>query len=103
MSIALGVAATLLPVQVFLGDGVANAEFPYQPAKGQAVEGNWTNGNAGWVIFAIPDQQAQRRRPASPLGEPQDSRSRTRWPPIGPPSCQRMRSALNIPAWSESQ
>jgi cytochrome d ubiquinol oxidase subunit I len=60
VSIALGVAAMLLPVQVFLGDGVANAEFPYQPAKGQAVEGNWTNGNTGWVIFAIPDQQAQR-------------------------------------------
>jgi cytochrome d ubiquinol oxidase subunit I len=60
VSIALGVAAILLPLQVFLGDSVANAEFPYQPAKGQAVEGNWASGNTGWVIFAIPDQQAQR-------------------------------------------
>jgi cytochrome d ubiquinol oxidase subunit I len=60
VSIALGVAAMLLPVQVFLGDGVANHEFPYQPSKAEAVEGNWTNGNTGWVVFAIPDQQARR-------------------------------------------
>jgi cytochrome d ubiquinol oxidase subunit I len=60
VSIALGVAAMLLPVQVFLGDGVASHEFPYQASKAEAVEGNWTSGNTGWVIFAIPDQQAQR-------------------------------------------
>jgi cytochrome d ubiquinol oxidase subunit I len=60
VSIALGVAAMLLPVQVFLGDGVANHEFPYQASKAEAVEGNWNNTNTGWVIFAIPDQQAQR-------------------------------------------
>lgn len=60
VSIALGVAAMLLPVQVYLGDSVAAAEFPHQLSKAEAVEGNWTNGNTGWVIFAIPDQQAQR-------------------------------------------
>ncbi len=60
VSIALGVAAMLLPVQVFLGDSVANHELPYQPSKAEAVEGNWNNVNTGWVIFAIPDQQAQR-------------------------------------------
>jgi cytochrome bd-type quinol oxidase subunit 1 len=75
----------LLPVQVFLGDSVAAAEFPYQLSKAEAVEGNWTNGNTGWVIFAIPDQQAQRniaelelrcsvagagRRPRQPDREP---------------------------------
>jgi len=60
VSIALGVAAMLLPVQVFLGDSVANHELPYQPSKAEALEGNWTSGNTGWVIFAIPDQQAQR-------------------------------------------
>jgi cytochrome d ubiquinol oxidase subunit I len=60
VSIALGVAAMLLPVQVFLGDSVANHELPYQAAKAEALEGNWTGGNTGWVIFVIPDQQAQR-------------------------------------------
>ena len=60
MSIALGVAAMLLPVQLFLGDSVANHELPLQPAKAEAVEGNWASGNTGWVVFAIPDQQAER-------------------------------------------
>ncbi|HEY0475321.1 MAG TPA: cytochrome ubiquinol oxidase subunit I [Kribbella sp.] len=60
VSIALGVAAILLPVQVFVGDQVAATVFPLQPSKAQADEGNWTSGNAGYVIFAIPDQQAQR-------------------------------------------
>jgi cytochrome bd ubiquinol oxidase subunit I len=60
VSIALGVAAMLLPVQLFLGDSVANHELPYQASKAEALEGNWTNGNTGWVIFAIPDQQAER-------------------------------------------
>jgi cytochrome d ubiquinol oxidase subunit I len=60
VSIGLGVAAILIPVQVFLGDSVANHELPYQPSKAEALEGNWTSTNTGWVIFAIPDQQAQR-------------------------------------------
>jgi cytochrome d ubiquinol oxidase subunit I len=60
VSIALGVAAMLLPVQLFLGDSVANHELPLQASKAEAVEGNWTNGNTGWVVFAIPDQQAER-------------------------------------------
>ena len=60
VSVALGVAAILLPVQVFLGDEVATHLFPNQPSKAEAAEGNWTSGNTGWVIFAIPDQQAQR-------------------------------------------
>jgi cytochrome d ubiquinol oxidase subunit I len=60
VSIALGVAAILLPVQVFVGDQVASTVFPLQPSKAAADEGNWTSGNAGYVIFAIPDQQAQR-------------------------------------------
>jgi cytochrome d ubiquinol oxidase subunit I len=60
VSVALGVAAILTPVQIFLGDNVAGHELPYQPAKAEALEGNWTSGNAGYVLFAIPDQQAQR-------------------------------------------
>jgi cytochrome d ubiquinol oxidase subunit I len=60
VSIGLGVAAILVPFQIFLGDNVASHQFPYQPSKAEAVEGNWTSGNTGYVIFAIPDQQAQR-------------------------------------------
>jgi cytochrome bd ubiquinol oxidase subunit I len=60
VSIGLGVAAILVPFQIFLGDSVASHQFPYQPSKAEAVEGNWTSGNTGYVIFAIPDQQAER-------------------------------------------
>ena len=60
MSIALGIAAMLVPVQIFVGDHTAGAVLPYQLSKLEALEGNWTNGNTGFVLFAIPDQQAQR-------------------------------------------
>jgi cytochrome d ubiquinol oxidase subunit I len=60
VSIGLGIAAILIPLQIWLGDNVAGHEFPYQPSKAAAAEGNWTSGNAGWMVFAIPDQQAQR-------------------------------------------
>jgi cytochrome bd ubiquinol oxidase subunit I len=61
LSIALGVAALLLPVQLLVGDGLAgNVDVAYQPSKLEAIEGNWQNGNTGWVIFAIPDQAAAK-------------------------------------------
>ncbi|MET9679155.1 cytochrome ubiquinol oxidase subunit I [Streptomyces coeruleorubidus] len=60
VSIALGVAAILLPLQLFLGDHVAGAELPLQLSKLEALEGNWSSTNTGYVIFAIPDQQARR-------------------------------------------
>jgi len=60
VSIALGVAAILLPVQVYVGDQVAGHVFPSQLSKAEAAEGNWSKPNTGWLIFAIPDQQAQR-------------------------------------------
>lgn len=59
VSIGLGIAAIVLPFQLFLGDHVAQHVFAYQPAKGAAAEGNWSSGNTGYVIFAIPDQQAE--------------------------------------------
>jgi cytochrome d ubiquinol oxidase subunit I len=34
--------------------------FPAQLSKLEATEGNWSTPNTGWVLFAIPDQQAQR-------------------------------------------
>jgi cytochrome bd ubiquinol oxidase subunit I len=60
VSIGLGVAAILLPVQVYMGDQVAGHVFPSQLSKAEAAEGNWSKPNTGWVVFAIPDQQAQR-------------------------------------------
>ncbi|MER5185325.1 cytochrome ubiquinol oxidase subunit I [Streptomyces sp. NPDC002896] len=60
MSIALGIAALLMPVQLYLGDNVAGHELPYQLSKLEAMEGNWDNGNTGFVLFAVPDQQAAR-------------------------------------------
>ncbi|MCU1551833.1 MAG: cytochrome bd ubiquinol oxidase, subunit [Glaciihabitans sp.] len=61
LSIALGVAALLLPVQLLVGDGVAGyVDVPFQLSKLEAIEGNWQNGNTGWVYFAIPDQTAAR-------------------------------------------
>jgi cytochrome d ubiquinol oxidase subunit I len=58
MSIALGVASILMPVQLFLGDQVGGHELPLQLSKLEAIEGNWQNGNTAFVLFAIPDQEA---------------------------------------------
>ena len=60
VSIGLGIAAILVPLQIFLGDNVAFNVLPRQPAKLAALEGNWASPNTGYVIFAIPDQQAER-------------------------------------------
>jgi cytochrome bd ubiquinol oxidase subunit I len=60
VSIALGVAAILVPVQIFVGDHTAGAVLPTQLPKLEALEGNWTDGNTGFILFAIPDQQARR-------------------------------------------
>jgi cytochrome bd ubiquinol oxidase subunit I len=59
VSIGLGVAAILLPLQIFVGDHTAAAVLPHQLSKLEALEGNWTDGNDGFILFAIPDQQAQ--------------------------------------------
>jgi cytochrome d ubiquinol oxidase subunit I len=59
LSLALGVLALLLPLQLDLGDQVANYVVAYQPAKLQAIEGNWTSTNTGYNVFAIPDMSQQ--------------------------------------------
>src|SRR6266851_4590722 len=60
MSIGLA-AALLLPIQLYVGDGMAsNMTLAYQPAKVIAAEGNFSNGNTGWNLFVIPDQPRQR-------------------------------------------
>lgn len=61
MSIGLAAAALLLPLQLYVGDGMAsNMTLVYQPAKVTAAEGNFGSGNTGWNLFVIPDQAEQR-------------------------------------------
>ena len=59
VSIGLGIAAILVPLQVFLGDNVASAVFPHQVSKVAAAEGNWSAPGTAEMLFAIPDQQAE--------------------------------------------
>jgi cytochrome d ubiquinol oxidase subunit I len=61
LSISLVAAAVLLPVQLYVGDSTATYMTElHQPDKLIAAEGNFTNGNTGWNLFAIPDQAQQR-------------------------------------------
>ncbi len=61
LSISLAAASVLLPVQLYVGDGMAsNMTLVYQPDKVIAAEGNFSNGNTGWNLFVIPDQPRQR-------------------------------------------
>jgi cytochrome d ubiquinol oxidase subunit I len=61
MSIGLAAAAILLPIQLYVGDGMAsNMTLVYQPAKVTAAEGNFNSNNTGWNLFVVPDQAQQR-------------------------------------------
>jgi cytochrome bd ubiquinol oxidase subunit I len=61
LSISLMAAAILLPIQLYVGDGMATYMTEvYQPDKLIAAEGNFNNGNTGWNVFTIPDQAQQR-------------------------------------------
>jgi cytochrome d ubiquinol oxidase subunit I len=63
LSIGLGIAALLLPVQVWLGDHVASQYVaPDQTAKLAALEADWVDGDTGWNVFAIPDQATASNR-----------------------------------------
>jgi len=57
----VGVAAVLIPVQIFVGDLHGLNTLEHQPAKIAAMEANWETGpNVPLVLFAWPDE-AQRR------------------------------------------
>jgi len=61
LSIGLGAAAILLPLQLYLGDGLAfNYVGPYQLTKLEAFEGNWTSTNTGYNVLLWPDQSAAK-------------------------------------------
>jgi cytochrome d ubiquinol oxidase subunit I len=62
-SLALGVLAVMVPLQLDLGDHVyGDYVARYQPAKAEAIEGNWTSSNTGYNVFVIPDESGQRNR-----------------------------------------
>ncbi|MET7519460.1 cytochrome ubiquinol oxidase subunit I [Streptomyces sp. NPDC005480] len=55
LSIALGVLAILMPVQLYVGDATAAFMGAHQPAKLEAFEGNWKTDNNGYNLLVVPD------------------------------------------------
>lgn len=65
LAMALGLAAVLAPLQVFIGDAHGLNTAVHQPAKLAAMEGHWRNqGDDGvpLLLFAWPDQDAEENR-----------------------------------------
>jgi cytochrome d ubiquinol oxidase subunit I len=60
LSLALGVAALLVPVQFYLGDAVAFFDITHQPPKVEALEGNWGSTNTGYNLIVVPDLARHR-------------------------------------------
>lgn len=63
LSLGMGAACILIPIQVFVGDHVGSTLVKYQPAKLQAAEGWWDKQTPSpmpylWII--VPDQSGQR-------------------------------------------
>ena len=59
----LGMVASLAPLQVLLGDLHGLNTLEHQPAKVAAMEAHWEGtGSAPLVLFAWPDQAAERNR-----------------------------------------
>ena len=62
-SLALGAAAVLAPLQIFVGDLHGLQVRETQPVKLAAMEAHWTTGRGvPFVVFAIPDEKAERNR-----------------------------------------
>ncbi len=63
LAVAICLAGIASPLQLFLGDQMGLTIYKYQPLKTAAMEGNWdTMVGAPFILFAIPDQKAQRNR-----------------------------------------
>ena len=57
---AIGMAAVLIPLQIYVGDLHGLNTKEYQPAKVAAMEGLWeTDTNVPLLLFAIPDDEAR--------------------------------------------
>lgn len=60
---AVGLAAILIPIQIFAGDMHGLNTLEHQPQKVAAMEGNWqTRGNVPLLLFALPDEAARENR-----------------------------------------
>ncbi|MCW5771660.1 MAG: cytochrome ubiquinol oxidase subunit I, partial [Rhodospirillaceae bacterium] len=63
LSLGLGAAALLAPLQIFAGDLHGLQVREYQPVKLAAMEGIWeTQRGAPFTVFGIPDQKGERTR-----------------------------------------
>jgi cytochrome d ubiquinol oxidase subunit I len=63
MSMGLWLVTLLVPLQIIIGDLHGLNTFEHQPAKVAAMEANWeTQRRMPSVLFAIPDEQAERNR-----------------------------------------
>jgi cytochrome bd ubiquinol oxidase subunit I len=60
LSVALGVLAIIVPVQMFIGDDVAAYVAQYKLPEIEALEGNWNSTNTGYNILVIPDQSGAK-------------------------------------------
>jgi len=60
---AAGLAAILIPIQIFVGDLHGLNTLEHQPQKVAAMEGNWETGrHVPLLLFALPDEQARENR-----------------------------------------
>ncbi|MFJ4689342.1 cytochrome ubiquinol oxidase subunit I [Streptomyces sp. NPDC088789] len=59
-----------MPVQLYVGDATAAFMGVHQPAKLQALEGNWKTDNNGYNLLVVPDtDKGENTRPArAPAG-----------------------------------
>jgi cytochrome bd ubiquinol oxidase subunit I len=63
LSMALGLATVLAPLQIVIGDMHGLNTFKHQPLKVAAMEGHWeTMRGAPAVVFAWPDQRGETNR-----------------------------------------
>jgi cytochrome d ubiquinol oxidase subunit I len=63
MRMGIGMLAILGPLQLILGDQHGLNTLQYQPAKIAAIEAHWDDdGPADLVLFALPDESAERNR-----------------------------------------
>jgi cytochrome bd ubiquinol oxidase subunit I len=102
LRMGLGLAAVLIPVQLFFGHLCGLYVNHYQPSKMAAIEGRWNNEQPGSeVLFAWPDEAKGENRYAitlpAPFGSLIDSDSltasevglnsipRENWPPVAVP------------------
>jgi len=63
LRMAIGLAAILAPLQLFIGDQHGLNTLQHQPIKVAAMEGHWDGSKpADFHIFAWPDEKAEKNR-----------------------------------------